>query len=87
MAHFRSVNRCATCDKIYRSDYFPILHGGSGFLMVCGRCGGRQFERTIAKPRLFGLLGWEVGAENIRLLHKKCKPSAEIYIPKGKGKR
>lgn len=83
MAHFRAVHQCATCGKIYRTDYFPLIHGGDKFMMVCGRCGDRHFELVIAKPILFGLRGWEIGAGHIKFVNKITKPTAKVIKKHG----
>ena len=64
MSHFRFVHRCVNCGKIYRSEYFPMLYGDNISIMLCGRCGCRRFERVVARPRWFGLRGWDVGTVN-----------------------
>lgn len=84
MAHFRAIHQCATCGKIYRTDYLPLMHGGDKFMMVCGRCGDHNFELAIARPILFGLRGWEIGADHIKLTKKKLKPQAKIIKKGGK---
>ena len=60
MSKYRTVHKCATCGKIYRFEYWPNLYSGDIGHKVCGRCGTRDaFYKVIAKPRLFGLLGWK----------------------------
>ena len=61
MSYYRQMSQCDNCKKIYRSDYFPTLHSQNLGSMVCGKCGCRdRFIRIIAKPKLFGLLGWRI---------------------------
>ena len=60
MSKYRAVHKCDKCGKIYRSDYWPMFYAGTIGSMVCGKCGTRnKFVRVIAKPKLFGLLGWK----------------------------
>ena len=84
MTHFRAIHQCVTCGKIYRSDYFPMVHAGGKCMMVCGRCGGHHFELAIARPILFGLRGWEIGADHIKLIDKKVKPRVEVVKKEGR---
>lgn len=61
MSHFREVLQCRGCGKIYRSGYFPGLHASHLYDDVCGKCGAKnELKYVIAKPKLFGLNGWEI---------------------------
>lgn len=61
MSHFREVLQCRGCGKIYRSGYFPELHASHLYDDVCGKCGAKnKLEYVVAKPKLFGLKGWEI---------------------------
>lgn len=61
MCYYREMLQCDNCKKIYRSDYFPTIHSCKLGSMVCGKCGCRnRFISIVAKPKLFGLLGWRI---------------------------
>lgn len=61
MSHFREILQCAECGKIYRSFFFPTLHSINKYAAVCGRCGAKnKLNYVAAKPKLFGLKGWEI---------------------------
>ena len=47
-------------------------------MMVCGRCGGHYFGLAIARPILFGIRGWEISADYIKLINKKVKPHVKV---------
>lgn len=64
MSKFRRVYRCNDCGKIYRSDYWLVVRGSMSFF-CCGECGnfgeiGQEFSKVSARPKLFGLCGWEI---------------------------
>lgn len=66
MNHYRYALRCPHCKKIYVSEYrqiFYILSDTSTSL--CPKCGevSGSFDKVVVKPKLFGLLGWEVKEE------------------------
>lgn len=60
MSHYREVVQCKKCGKIYRTFYFPSLHSYYGRGFTCGKCGWHNYFTIVsAKPKLFGLKGWE----------------------------
>lgn len=66
MSCYRYVLRCPCCKKIYADKYYQALHRLSKYTTsLCPKCGEESgsFEEVVAKPRLFGLLGWEVKEE------------------------
>jgi len=66
MSHYRYVLRCPYCKKVYASEYLQALYHLSKYnTSLCPKCGevSGSFEEVVAKPRLFGLLGWEVKEE------------------------
>ena len=67
MSSFRTAYRCKHCGKVFRSldayskDWYPALciHP-----MICRNCGVKDRpEYVSAKPKLFGIKGWELSGE------------------------
>ena len=67
MSYYRYALRCPYCKKIYANEYYQAVYNLSRYsTSLCPKCGEERgsFERVIVKPKLFGLLGWEVKEEN-----------------------
>ena len=63
MSRYRYVLRCPHCKKVYANEYLKALLALSPFqASLCPKCGevSGSFEKVVARPKLFGLLGWEV---------------------------
>lgn len=63
MSCYRYALRCPRCKKVYANEYYNALHHLSEhWYSLCPKCGEKSdsFDRVAARPRLFGLLGWEV---------------------------
>lgn len=66
MCHYRYALRCPYCKKVYADDCYNAIHNLSRHsTSLCPKCGevSGAFDRVVAKPKLFGLLGWEVKEE------------------------
>lgn len=66
MSYYRYVLRCPYCKKIYANDCPLISYAISPYhISLCPKCGEESgsFEKIVAKPKLFGLLGWKVKEE------------------------
>lgn len=64
MSKFRRVYRCKNCGKVYRDNCWFAVREFMGYF-CCGKCGnfgeiGQEFSKVSARPKLFGLRGWEV---------------------------
>lgn len=65
MSRYRYVLRCPYCKKVY-DEYRKVIYDLSAYnTSLCPKCGevSGSFEKVVAKPKLFGLLGWEVKEE------------------------
>lgn len=63
MNRYRYALRCPHCKKIYANEYHQILYILSPYgPSLCPKCGevSGSFEKVVVRPKLFGLLGWEV---------------------------
>ena len=60
MSGYRPVYQCKECNKVY-TVYYKCFAGGIELCRKCGSIG--KIETIIAKPKLFGLRGWEVKEE------------------------
>ena len=66
MSAYRYALRCPRCKKIYANEYRQALYILSEYsTSLCPKCGevSGSFEKVVVKPKLFGLLGWEVKGE------------------------
>ena len=62
------IYQCKKCNKIYRSDYWLKINNGGHIFGpdVCGGCGSvNEMQQIPARPKLFGLLGWEVAVYSL----------------------
>ncbi len=60
MSHYRYIHQCQACNKVY-TNYSYQIHADLYFYGICPKCGTKgKFLRVVAKPKLFGLLGWIV---------------------------
>ena len=76
MAKYRTVNICVVCKKIYRSNFWPDVCG-SIHRPVCPHCGTENSIRAIiAKPKLFGIKGWQISKSSAMLL-RHCEDAIE----------
>ena len=79
MARYRTVNICLVCKKIYRSDFWPDVCG-SIHRPVCPHCGTANSMRDItAKPKLFGIRGWQLSKSSAMLL-RHCEDAVAAQI-------
>lgn len=63
MSHYRYVHQCDKCKKVY-SRYNYITLNDLFLYGVCPKCGAEgKILRVIARPKLFGLRGWEIKEE------------------------
>lgn len=57
MSTYRLVNQCKKCKKVYRSYAKCNKHA----VELCPKCGSVDTIKVIiAKPKLFGLMGWKI---------------------------
>ena len=67
MSRYRYALRCPYCKKIYANEYYNALYRLSEYnTSLCPKCGevSGSFDRVVARPRMFGLLGWEAKEED-----------------------
>ena len=69
MTGYRRMYRCPECKKLgaRKADMTNDVPGSpfawlySGSAVLCKHCGKEvELEKIFAKPRLFGLLGWDI---------------------------
>lgn len=66
MSRYRYALRCPYCKKVYANEYLQAIYNLSKYATsLCPKCGevSGSFEKVVAKPKLFGLLGWDVKEE------------------------
>lgn len=57
MREYRIVYQCRKCKKVYRRYAKCNIRA----VELCPKCGSvDRIEAIIAKPKLFGLLGWKI---------------------------
>ncbi len=69
MKGYRNIYRCPKCKKVAK-DKEHLTNDSSLFMLafngpvLCKHCGMIiKLERISAKPKLFGLLGWDIKGE------------------------
>lgn len=63
MSRYQRAYQCDECKKVYSRDKF-IWINDLYLYGICPKCGCEgKICKVVAKPKLFGLLGWDIKEE------------------------
>ena len=63
MSKYQLAHKCDKCKKVY-SDYKFLRLVDMYIDGICPKCGCKgRIYKVVAKPKLFGMLGWKVKEE------------------------
>ena len=73
MSKYQLAYQCDMCKKVYSKDKF-IWTNNLYLYGICPKCGSKgRIHKIIARPKLFGLKGWEVKEED-----EKTNPKTDV---------
>lgn len=64
MSKYQRAYQCDKCKTVYSRNKFEWIND-LYFYCICPKCGNEgRISKVVAKPKMFGLLGWKVKENN-----------------------